>query len=235
MPDNEAQMSMDRRKEIQQAYKGLGGDRTFYDGMITCSTFMGKIVSWLVWNLNREKTLEYQEKVLSHIPDNFNGTILEVPVGTGIITMPAYRTLPEAEITCLDYSPDMMQRAKKLAERLGIRNIDFMKGDVGNMPFEDESFDIVLSLNGFHAFPDKEAAYNETYRVLKRGGMLCGCFAVMKENWRTDWIIKHIYTPKGYCTPPYETAASLKQRLENMYSEVHMETVESIAVFRAVK
>lgn len=35
MPDNETQMTMDRRKEIQQAYKGLGGDRTFYDGMST--------------------------------------------------------------------------------------------------------------------------------------------------------------------------------------------------------
>ncbi len=231
----QATVAMDRRGEIRQAYKGLGGDRTFYDGMITCSTFMGNIVSRLVWNLDKEKTQEYQEMVLSNIPENFGGKLLEVPVGTGIITMPMYRTLPGAEITCLDYSPDMMQRAKRLAERLDIKNTDFVQGDVGNMPFEDDSFDIVLSLNGFHAFPDKSAAYDETYRVLKPGGMLCGCFAVMEKNKRTDWIIKHIYTPKGCCTPPFETAESLKERLENMYRKVKVDTVESIAVFRAVK
>ena len=111
-------VAMDRKGEIRQAYKGLGGDRTFYDGMITCSTFMGKIVSGLVWNLDKEKTQEYQEMVLSNIPENFGGKLLEVPVGTGVITMPMYRTLPEAEITCLDYSPDMMQRAKRLRKGL---------------------------------------------------------------------------------------------------------------------
>jgi len=42
------------------------------------------------------------------------------------------------------------------------------------------SFDIVLSLNGFHAFPDKEAAYRETYCVLKPGGIFCGCFCYRK-------------------------------------------------------
>ena len=228
-------MTMDRKKEIQRAYKGLGGDMTFYDGMITCSTFLGKIVSRIVWNLNREKTQAYQELAMSRIPEKFSGKILEVPVGTGIITMPMYRTLPEAEITCLDYSPDMMQGAERLADKLGIKNIDFIQGDVGDMPFENETFDIVMSLNGFHAFPDKTAAYNETYRVLKKNGILCGCFAVMEENRRTDWIIKHIYTPKGYCTPPYETADSLRERLGRMYREVHIDTVESIAVFYAVK
>lgn len=38
---------------------------------------------------------------------------------------------------------------------------------MGALPYEDGTFDIVLSLNGFHAFPDKEAAYREVFRVLK--------------------------------------------------------------------
>lgn len=49
-------------------------------------------------------------------------------------------------------------------------------GDVGALPFADGAFDIVLSLNGFHAFPDKEVAYREVFRVLKPGGTFCGCF-----------------------------------------------------------
>lgn len=78
-----------------------------------------------------------------------------------------YETLPNAEITCLDYSPDMMERAKRQAQKREIKNVHFMQGDVGNLPFADESFDLVLSLNGFHAFPNKEAAYREIFRVLK--------------------------------------------------------------------
>jgi len=44
--------------------------------------------------------------------------------------------------------------------------------------FYDGSFDAVLSLYGFHAFPDKEAAYREICRVLCPGGTFCGCFYV---------------------------------------------------------
>ena len=226
---------MDRHSEIRNAYKHMGGEATFYDGMITCSTFIGTLVSRLVWGLNREKAQRYQELALSAIPADFAGKLLEVPVGTGIITMPKYQTLGKAKITCLDYSPDMMARAQRLAEKLEIPNIDFVQGDVGNLTFQDESFDVVLSLNGFHVFPDKEAAYRETFRVLKPGGVFCGCCAAMKENWRTDFVLKRVYTPMGYCTPPFETAASLKARLEKMYRQVELTTVESMAVFRAVK
>ena len=84
--------------------------------------------------------------------------------------MPVYRKLKDADITCLDFSADMMAEAQKKAELAKTRNIRFVQGDVGTLPFEDESFDIVLSLNGFHAFPDKDAAYRETFRVLKPGG-----------------------------------------------------------------
>lgn len=50
---------------------------------------------------------------------------------------------------------------------MGLENVTFRQGDVGALPFDDASFDAVLSLNGFHAFPDKEAAYREVFRVLK--------------------------------------------------------------------
>lgn len=86
-------------------------------------------------------------------------------MGTGILSMPVYETLTEADVTCLDYSPDMMERAKRQAEKRGLENVRFMQGDVGKLLFEDESFDLVLSLNGFHAFPDKEAAYSLEKRL----------------------------------------------------------------------
>ena len=188
-----------------------------------------------VWNLNWGKSHRHQELTLSAIPADFAGKFLEVPAGTGIITMTKYQTLDKAEITYLDYSPDMMALARRLADKLQIPNIDFMQGDVDHLTFEDGRFDTVLSLNDFHAFPDKEAAYRKTFRVVTLGGVLCGCFAVMKENRRTNFFIKRVYTPMEYCTPPFETADSLKARFEKMYRQVELTTIESMAVFRAVK
>ena len=226
---------MSRHDEIKNAYKSLGGEAAFYDGMITCSTLSGKAVCKLVWNMDRRKNGHYLEQALSGIPQNFCGRMLEVPVGTGVLSMPVYEMMPDADITCIDYSPDMMERAKRQAGKRGLKNVRFMQGDVGELPFEDGSFDLVMSLNGFHAFPDKEAAYREIFRILKPGGVFCGCFYVKGENKRTDWFIEKIYTPRGYFTPPYETAHSLEKRLKAMYRKAEVKTVEGMAAFRCRK
>lgn len=226
---------MNRHDEIKRAYGKLGGEADFYDGMITCSTLPGKAVCRLVWNMDREKNDRYLERALAGIPQDFSGKLLEVPVGTGVLTMPVYRTLPNADITCLDYSADMMSKARRRAVRQGLPNVRFQQGDVGDLPFAESSFDLVLSLNGFHAFPDKEAAFRETFRVLKPGGVFCGCFYIQGEDRRTDWFIRHLYVPKGVFTPPFETRNSLRKKLKERYEDVTVETVGSMACFRCRK
>ncbi|MBR4455574.1 MAG: class I SAM-dependent methyltransferase [Solobacterium sp.] len=222
---------MTRRDLIRNAYKLSAENAGFYDGMMTCSTLAGKAICRIVWNMDRETNLRYLEQALSGIPEDFSGKLLEVPVGTGVLTMPVYRGLPDADITCMDYSENMMASEQKKAEALGLANITFLQGDVGALPFEDETFDIVLSLNGFHAFPDKEAAYRETYRVLKPGGTFCGCFYVQGGQKRTDWFIRYLYQPKGFFTPPYETEQSLRTRLAELYREAEVTMVEGIGCF----
>ena len=221
---------MERKEAIRGAYRLTGGSN-FYDGMITCSTFSGKAVCRLVWDMNKAENDAYLEKAMAGIPENFSGKLLEVPVGTGILTMPLYQTLPQADITCLDYSSDMMGQAQEKAERLHLENVTFRQGDVGALPFADGAFDIVLSLNGFHAFPDKEAAYREVFRVLKSGGTFCGCFYVAGECKQSDWFVRHIYEKTGFFTPPYETVSSLKARLEGMYTDVDRGNPKSMAWF----
>ena len=106
---------------------------------------------------------------------------------------------------------------------------------MGALPFADESFDVVLSLNGFHAFPDKDAAYRETSRVLRKGGVFCGCFYIAGEFGRTDRFVKRLYVPKGFFTPPFETKGSLEKRLKSLYDRVEVHTVRAEGIFRCVK
>lgn len=119
--------SEQRKNAIRGAYH-LTGSNNFYDSMITCSTFSGKAVCRMVWAMNRQECEDYLSKALSGIPEDFAGKMLEVPVGTGILTMPVYQTLPKADVTCLDYSPDMMGQAKEKAEKLHLTNVKFQQG-----------------------------------------------------------------------------------------------------------
>mgnify|MGYP002621594699 CR=1 FL=1 len=226
---------MTRHEQIKKAYKASGSMANFYDGMMTYSTVLGKAICRIVWNMDGEKNKRYLEQALSGIPEGFSGKLMEVPVGTGVLTMPVYQSLPKADVTCLDYSEAMMAAAQRRAASMSIQNVRFQQGDVGALPYEDESFDIVLSLNGFHAFPDKEAAYRETHRMLKKGGVFCGCFYIKGACRRTDWIIRHLYQVKGYFTPPYETENSLRDRLKGMYSSTEVTHEEGIACFNCVK
>ena len=203
--------------------------------MMTYSTFLGKAICRVVWNMDGEKNAAYLERTLSGIPEGFSGRLLEVPVGTGVLTMPVWQSLPQADITCLDYSPDMMRNAERRAEAMGISHITFRQGDVGALPFPDGSFDIVLSLNGFHAFPDKEAAYRETFRVLKEGGTFCGCFYVEGGMEKTDRFVRKVFVPKHSFTPPFETKDSLEKRLRGMYREVKLQTIHAEGIFCCVK
>ena len=226
---------MTRHDEIRRSYKALGGKATLYDGIITRSTVPGKVMDSLVWGLDKELAERWVEDALAPVPVDFAGKLLEVPVGTGVLTMSLYASLPEAAVTCLDYSADMMENAQKRAKALGLANVTFVQGDVGALPFADESFDLVLSLNGFHAFPDKDRAFSETCRVLKPGGVFCGCFYIAGEFPRTDWFVRHMYVPKGFFTPPFETKESLTKRLRSLYTQVEVHTVRAEGIFRCVK
>ena len=70
---------MERKEAIRSAYRLTGGSN-FYDGMITCSTFSGKAVCRLVWDMNKAENDAYLEKAMAGIPENFSGKLLEVPV-----------------------------------------------------------------------------------------------------------------------------------------------------------
>ena len=214
--------------KIQDAYES---SKNIYDGVLTQGNFFSRMYIKLFWSGTDDN--EIARKVLSYIPDDFSGKLLDVPVGTAVFTQRKWSTLKNAHITCLDYSTDMLEQAKRRLD--GQAHINFIQGDVGNLQMDDESFDIVLSMNGFHAFPDKQKAFRETFRVLKSGGDFIACFYIRGKSKKTDWLVKNILAKKGWFTPPFQTEEDLKNTLQKMYKEVELHIDGSMAYFHCVK
>lgn len=214
--------------KIQDAYES---SKNIYDGVLTQGNFFSRMYIKLFWSGTDDN--EIARKVLSYIPDDFSGKLLDVPVGTAVFTQRKWSSLKNAHITCLDYSTDMLEQAKRRLD--GQAHINFIQGDVGNLQMDDESFDIVLSMNGFHAFPDKQKAFSETCRVLKSGGDFIACFYIREKSKRTDWLVKNILAKKGWFTPPFQTEEELKNTLQKMYKEVKLHVDGSMAYFHCVK
>ncbi|MDH3648823.1 MAG: arsenite methyltransferase [Saprospiraceae bacterium] len=70
----------------------------------------------------------------------------------------------------IDFTEEMIQRAKDNASRLALANVEFRQGDIEDIPLADQTADIVISNCVFNLVPDKESAFNETFRILKAGG-----------------------------------------------------------------
>lgn len=216
--------------KIRKSYKQ---SKNIYDDVLTQGKWWSRLYIRLFWSGVDDNAVA--RELLKYIPDDFSGRLLDVPVGTAVFTCGKYGKLKTADITCLDYSEDMLEQARDRFKKSGLTNILTIQGDVGNLPFEDESFDIVLSMNGFHAFPDKNRAYIETNRVLKQGGKFIACFYIKGKSRVTDLLVSAILAKKGWFTPPFETAVSLKQRLEEMYTIRNFHVRGSMVWFCAAK
>jgi SAM-dependent methyltransferase len=108
--------------------------------------------------------------------------ILDIPCGGGV----AFRGLTSgrpARYVAADVSPFMLNRARAEATRRGLTGIDFVHANVNKIPFDDATFDLCLSYNGLHCFPDPELAVAEMVRVLRPGGQLRGTAVVTGAGW----------------------------------------------------
>ncbi len=216
--------------KIRKSYKF---SKRFYDDALTQSKWWSRLYFKLLWGGVDDNQIA--SKVLGYIPDNFSGRLLDVPVGTAVFTAEKYTRLKQADITCLDYSHDMLEQAEKRFSEAGISNIKTMQGDVGALPFDDGTFDIVLCMNGLHVFPDKSKAYAEILRTLKNGGELLACFYIAGEKKTADWLAKTVMTRMGWFTPPFDTASDVRRRLKDNYVILDFHVEGARLYFRARK
>jgi len=100
-------------------------------------------------------------------------TVVDLGSGGGFDCFLAAKEVGETgKIIGVDMTSEMISRARKNAEKMGTRNVEFRLGEIEHLPVADNSADIIMSNCVINLSPDKPSVYRDAYRVLKPGGRL---------------------------------------------------------------
>jgi SAM-dependent methyltransferase len=120
--------------------------------------------------------------------------VLDVACGTGNLALPAART--GAEVTGVDIAPNLIEQARENARREGLK-VQFDEGDAEALPYNDASFDVVVTMFGAMFAPRPELVAAELKRVCRPGGVIA------MANWTpTGFIGKMFKTMTSHVAPP---------------------------------
>jgi arsenite methyltransferase len=98
-------------------------------------------------------------------------TVLDLGSGAGNDCFVARaETGAEGKVLGVDFTPEMIRKARENAERLGYNNVEFREGDIENLPVSDNSVDVIVSNCVLNLVPNKPAVFGQIMRVLKPGG-----------------------------------------------------------------
>ncbi|HZO05130.1 MAG TPA: class I SAM-dependent methyltransferase [Solirubrobacterales bacterium] len=100
------------------------------------------------------------------------GDALEIGSGTGYFSLNLVQLGVIERLTATDISPGMLKKLAATAEALGVENVSTVATEAEELPFEDESFDLVFGHAVLHHIPDLDKAFAEFRRVLRPGGMV---------------------------------------------------------------
>ena len=88
----------------------------------------------------------------------------------------------EGKVTGLDFTDAMISKANQNKDKLGYTNVEFVTGDIEEMPLPDNTYDVVVSNCVLNLVPDKTKAFYQVHRVLKQGGHFCVSDVVIKGD-----------------------------------------------------
>lgn len=164
--------------------------------------------------LESDDALCWQEFLMDRLPKKPDLRILDA--GTGPAFLAIILAKAGASVTALDFSPSMLEEAEKNAQKEGV-SIRFVRGDVMDLPFGEESFDAVISRNVTWNLPDVPKAYCSWYRVLKRGGVLL--------NFDSDYGTMDFRVTAGIAKNAHHgVAASLIETCEELKDSIRIST-----------
>jgi ubiquinone/menaquinone biosynthesis C-methylase UbiE len=98
-------------------------------------------------------------------------TVLDLGSGGGIdVLLSARRVGPNGKAYGLDMTDDMLALARENQRKAGVENVEFLKGEIENIPLPDNSVDVIISNCVINLSADKDRVLREAFRVLKPGG-----------------------------------------------------------------
>ena len=130
------------------------------------------------WGINYNAAGQAQvigklRKALGREPDRY-ARALEIGAGTGYFTLNLLRAGIIGEAVATDISPGMLEALSGSAERLGL-DVETAACEASELPFEDDSFDLVFGHAVLHHLPDLAGSFREFQRVLRPGGVIAFC------------------------------------------------------------
>ncbi len=189
--------------------------------------------SWLTESKAAKQVLKFAE-----IKDN--ETILEIACGTGIVFEKILKQNPNGKNIGIDLSPEMLEKAKKRVKKLRSKNYELKEGDVLNLDFKENSFDLIINNFMIDLMPittfDKIA--EEFYRITKPNGRVVisiFSFGKKKVNKFWFWVAKKFPDLLTGCRPVSFKENLLKAgfKIENSI-EISQNTFPS-EVIKAIK
>jgi SAM-dependent methyltransferase len=142
---------------------------------------VGSLLSWIGEALVRELDVHAGERVL------------DVAGGNGNASLPAARRF--ADVLTTDYVPELLTEAEQRATADGLR-LRTQVADAQDLPFDDGSFDVVVSTIGAMFAPDQDAVARELLRVCRAGGR------IGMANWTPDSAVGDMFRVVGSRVPP---------------------------------
>jgi SAM-dependent methyltransferase len=119
--------------------------------------------------------------------------VLDVAAGTGNASIPAAQA--GGEVTASDLTPELFDAGRKRAQETGVE-LDWVEADAENLPFEAESFDVVMSSIGAMFAPMHQQVADELVRVCRPGG------TIGMLNWTPEGMIGALFRTMGPFAPP---------------------------------
>lgn len=160
--------------------------------------------------------------------------VLDVPTGSGV-ALRGLRRGQGLDVVVADISATMLARASATATRLGVADqVTPLIADVGALPFDDGSVDLVVSFTGLHCFPDPHRAIDEMVRVLAPGGVITGSSLFTDAGVRYE-PLRRGGRRMGVLGPMCTSGEARAWLREAGCSEVELALHGALGYFRAVR